>query len=338
MDSAPKKRRLGVKLIVALLVLLVLLASAVLVFVVSKLSKLQHVEAPDEITITEPLPAENEMTVDISAVEQKASGDPLPEGEATESRDVVNILFLGSDFRMPGTNDPGRADAIMLCSLNKKEGTVKLVSFERAIGVPIPDRPSDLLTHSFHYGGAELTTDIVRECFRLDIDGYANVDFDSFIQVIDALGGVDIELSADEAWAISGESDYGARYFNPGVNHLDGVAALSYCRLRAIDSDWMRITRQRATIKAVVDKVKTLSLSELNDLADTVLPLVKTDLTMTQIASLLLAAPRFLHAEVEQRSIPDSSQVWGYTNEVGRALFGCDFEACADELDRFLYE
>ena len=338
MEPSPKKRRVGVKILALVLVLILLAAMAAAFFIFSKLNKLQHVAPPEEpMILEEPLPAEAEITVDISDMEQKESGDPLPEGEPTESRDVFNVLLLGSDYRMPGGSDPGRADAIMLCSLNKKTGSIKLVSFERAIGVPIPGRPSDLLTHSFHYGGAELTTEIVRECFLLDIDGYANVDFDAFIRVIDAIGGVDIELTEDEAWAISGETDYGTRYVSPGVNHLDGVAALAYCRLRSIDSDWMRVTRQRATIKAIVDKVKTLSIKELNDLSDTILPLVKTDLSMTQIAGLLLASPRFLNASVEQRTIPDSGEVWGYSNEVGRVLFGCDFEECADELDRFLY-
>ena len=340
MEPSQNRKKLGKKVILTLLGLVILLSLAVLVFVFSKLSKIQIVKHSQVPAITEVSPedfAGDEMVVDISGLERKESGDPLPEGTPTEDKAIVNVLLLGSDYRMPDGSDPGRADAIMLCSLNKKTGTIKLVSFERAIGVPIPDRPSDFLTHSFHYGGAELTTEIVRECFLLDIDGYANVDFDAFIRVIDAIGGVDIELTEDEACAISGETDYGTRYVFPGVNHLDGVAALAYCRLRSIDSDWMRVTRQRATIKAIVDKVKTLSIKELNDLSDTILPLVKTDLSLTQIASLLLASPRFLNASVEQRTIPDSSEVWGYVNEVGHEMFGCDFEACAAEIDEFLY-
>lgn len=238
------------------------------------------------------------------------------EGEIYKGKNVINILLIGSDYRIPHTSDPGRADVTMLCSLNKKTGSIKLVSFERGIMLDVPGVGQDLLTHSFHWGGAELTTDLLREYFLVDIAGYAHVDFDSFSAVVDAVGGVDITLTNAEANRLK---------LPTGLNHLDGANALRYCRLRSIDSNWQRIARQRTTVQAILNRVKNMSVRELDQLSQKVLPLIHTDLSKGEITLILMNATKFFGVTAEQMTIPDHNNQY------------CDFQYEADRLHVFLY-
>ena len=308
-EQKPVKTRKGRRVLLLLLGLVILLLAAAGLYYNSLLNRLSF---------------DRGGTMDISAElgpiqsddVQKISSGNKAEGKIHSEKNVINVLLIGSDYRIPYTSDPGRADVTMLCSLNKKTGSIKLVSFERGIMVEIPDRGTDLLTHSFHWGGAELTTNILRESFLLDIAGYAHVDFDSFSALVDAVGGVDITLTDAEAWALNLPS---------GETHLDGAAALSYCRLRRIDSNWHRIQRQRNTVQAILNRVKGMSLSEIDQLAQTVLPLIHTDLSKTEITSILMSAPKFLGVTAEQMTVPDNNDQH------------CDFQYEAERLQAFLY-
>lgn len=254
------------------------------------------------------------ISEDVEAI----SSDNQAVGEVRREKDVVNVLLIGSDQRIPNTDDPGRADVTMLCSLNKKTGAVKLISFERGIMVELPGGRWDLLTHSFHYGGANLTTDILRRDFLLDITGYAHVDFEAFSAIVEAVGGVDVNLTEKES-AVLGLGGVA------GMTHLDGPHALHYCRLRSIDSNWQRIARQRTTIQAIMNKVKDMNIAELTDLAKIILPMVNTDLTRGEITSLLLSAPKFLGTTAKQMAVPDNNDQH------------CDFQYETDRLRTFIY-
>ena len=90
----------------------------------------------------------------------------------------------------------------------------------------------------------------------------------------------------------------------PGWNHFDGYTALQYARLRAIDDDWHRVARQRTVIQAVLDRIKSASVTELNDLLDTALPVVQTNFTKTEIAALMVQLPSFLGVTADQMTMP----------------------------------
>ena len=257
-----------------------------------------------------------ESTPILSAEIAQITSTNKAEGEVKQENNVVNVLLIGSDYRIPHTSDPGRADVTMLCSLNKKTGSIKLVSFERGIMLDVPGVGQDLLTHSFHWGGAELTTNLLREYFLVDIAGYAHVDFDSFSAVVDAVGGVDITLTNAEANRLK---------LPTGLNHLDGANALRYCRLRSIDSNWQRIARQRTTVQAILNRVKNMSVRELDQLSQKVLPLIHTDLSKGEITSILMNATKFFGVTAEQMTIPDHNNQY------------CDFQYEADRLHDFLY-
>ena len=254
--------------------------------------------------------------------------------------DVLNILLLGTDERSDEYSENARSDCMMILSLNRKTHTMRLISLERAIGVPIEGMEDDWLTHTFAYGGAALTLKTVQECFELDIDRYVRVNFTSFEEIIDAIGGIDIELTELEAQGLNGEIYTNAITRNPvheGWNHLDGYDALQYARQRFIDSDWQRIERQRNVVSAAFDRVKKMNVFEWNSLLDTALPLVKTNFTKSEITSLLMDAPGFTNSEIEQMTIPAEDTYGSKETSDGRSLLDLDWDTNIRILKNFIY-
>ncbi|MGI5976599.1 MAG: LCP family protein [Candidatus Limivicinus sp.] len=248
--------------------------------------------------------------------------------------DVVNILLIGTDERLPGDYDRGRGDVTMLCSLNRTDGSVRLVSFERSTGVPWPGHGDVMLTNTFTYGGPELTAGDISRCFNVDIDGYMHVDFELFREIIDALGGIDIELTAQEARALA-EDSYYEYSFDEGMNQMDGESALLYCRLRRIDDNWHRVERQRNMVQAVLTKSKSIKLSDIPGLARVVIPMVDTNLSREQLAALAVAAPKFRGASAMQMTVPDRNYIWVY-NGAEEGLTGCDYGKESGRIREFL--
>ena len=202
------------------------------------------------------------------------------------------------------------------------------------MGVPILEGEYkgqyDWLTHTFRYGGADLMMREVRECFKVDVERYIRVNFTTFKNGIDSVGGIDITLTAAEAAYVN----FGTvrAIYKEGTNHFDSTAALVYARCRHIDSDWHRIERQRNIIQAVVTKTKDLSVTELNTLLNNVLPLVQTNLTRLEITELLLSAPKYRGVEIKQMTVPISGSYGGMRGLGGRSLFSVDFDTNAKAL------
>ena len=279
MKNKQKKRPRWVYVTVSIVGALLLLFLLVWRFYDAKLGLIQYNSGSRSMDVNadisgedsdDSLPDMGQAPVDA---EQKSQ---LPEGDPFYDKDVINILLLGTDERTPQFNDNARADSIMILSLNTKTHTIKLVSIERGIGVPVPGRNNDLITHTFRYGGAALTLQTVRECFNVDVERYVRVNFSVFQRAIDTIGGVDITLTKAEADYLMQQKIQTAQNVTPnlvtGENHLDGKTALAYSRIRKIDSDWSRIQRQRNMIQAAINQVKSEDIFTLNKLADTICP------------------------------------------------------------------
>ncbi len=308
----------GKKFITAVAVVLVTVILAGAVYVNDKLDKLTY----DRDGRVES--ADTEVTENVNTFENN----------------IFNILLLGTDERTAEFSDNARADAIMLLSLNLKEGTAVLASLERGVGVPIEGRNIDLLTHTFRYGGAEGTLKAVRDNFGVDVYRYARANFAMFEQIIDAIGGVDIELTEAECKALNGEVRTNSTTRNkvyPGINHLDGYDAVAYARQRFIDDDWHRVVRQRNVVQAVVDKTKHMGITEINSAIDKILPLVMTNLEKKEMANLIFHAPKFIGVDIQQLTIPVDGTYWSRTGVDGRKYIGVDFEANAKILQDLIY-
>lgn len=334
------------KILTGILLVLVLLIGLCVWFVWDKLNKISYDDGKRP-ALEETLPAQGYEAEAPQADEDEETGQDenvvdaedledmeaiLSDMEIFRDSDVFNILLLGTDERVAEFSEDARADSIMLLSIHKKEKTVKLVSLERGMGVPILEGQYegsyDWLTHCFRYGGASLMLEEVQYCMRVDVDRYVRVNFNMFTQIVDSLGGVDISLTQQEANALK---------LKEGENHLDGADALRYARLRSIDSDWVRIQRQRNVLQAILHQTKDLNLLELNSLADTILPLIQTNLTKIEILELVTYAPLVLGSDIEQMSLPAEGTYGGMIGLEGRTLYAVDFETNAQILQEFLY-
>ena len=325
-------------------ILIVLLLSAILiaalaVFLWGKLDLIQYADEVDH-QVTESY--DDEPQIDIDNMDLSDTVPVIPDAEVNSSVNVQNILLIGTDERTIDFSDAARADSIILVSIDRDHETVKLVSFERAVGVPILEGKYegqyDLLTHIFRWGGSDLLVKTIEYCFRVEIDNYVRMNFSSVRNIVDSIGGIDISLTGAEAGAINEDLYDEAWVVSAGNNHLNGKEALSFARIRQIDSDWKRVERQRKVILAVVDKLKGSSLSTLNDLSDTVLPMVQTDLTKLEVAELVLYAPHFLKSEFDQMTIPKSGTYNYLETRTGGSALAVDYELNNDLLYRFLFE
>ena len=340
------------KIFTAFLLVILLLVGLVVGFIWSKLSlidyndgKLPTGEDGSVITATLSPEEETEQLVDISGLEISETVPVIPEAEVEKKDDIVNIMLLGTDEYSGVLTEAARSDCMILVSINKTDKTVKLVSMERGMGMPVLwgeyEGQWDWMTHIFRYGGAEMVCAAVEECLRVEVDYYVRVNFTTVRTVVDAIGGIDIELTEPEAAVMSRfyykRNDFARANMDEGVNHLDGDGALYFARLRRIDSDWQRVERQRRVILAAVDALKGASLKELNDLLDQTLPLIQTDMNMLEIADLMLYAPNFLNSTFDQMTIPKEGTYGGMTGMGGRGFFAADFEVNSQILKDFLY-
>lgn len=199
-----------------------------------------------------------------------------------EDDHLINILLVGQDRREG--QERQRSDTMILCSVNPETGETALISFLRDLYVQIPGGYSDnRLNAAYAFGGFELLDATLTQNFGISIDGNFEVDFLGFETIIDMLGGVDIELTAAEA-AYMNTRGHGEAV--EGMNHLDGYDALTYARIRKIDSDFRRTERQRKVLLAVYEQIKNMPVNKLLGLLYDVLPYLTTDLTDTEMLSL----------------------------------------------------
>lgn len=347
-DPNDKRKKRVLQIVVGFLSAVLAILILVFGFVWSKLGLIQYEEDDPrvdyQIDLSEPFSDGEEYVVNVEGLETVNTAPVISDSEIFDEDHIFNILILGTDERTEEFNTNARSDCMILVSIDKDANTVKLVSLERGIAVPILEGQYegeyDILTHIFRYGGSELVTKTVEHCFRVDVDHYVRFNFHSVREAVNAIGGIEMELTQAEAFAINkGKNRDGVirTALQEGVNHLDGFLALDFARLRSIDSDWRRVERQRKVILAVVDKLKGSSLLTLNDLADTVLPLIQTNLTKMEIAELILYAPNFMEAEFDQLTIPQRGSYGKMGIIGGKGGFAIDYDVNLPLLHGFLF-
>jgi len=268
---------------------------------------------------------------------------------------VFNILLLGVDNRSTELQR-GRTDAIILCSINLKTGDIKLTSFARDTAIPIPGHKTTRINAAYAYGGAELVMKTINEHFQLNVNRYVLVNIHGLAAVIDSLGGIDIEMTSKEAGRINFElrkepMDDVKREKVPaidGVQHLDGMQAVTFARIRGIDSDLERTRRQRQLLETLFAKVmQDMSLEKLLTLISTALPYVDTNLTMDELLVLGNAVITGSPAEklqsggqlFEQMRIPMDKK-YGWKDFGGYALLYMNeknLKYTIDSLHEFIY-
>lgn len=289
-------------ILAVMLVLIVALGVAGVMYYNSILNKMNHVEVP-KIEYTQP---STEATEVIETTE--AETEPTETVHIPSSEDYVNILLVGQASR---AGDVERmADTMILVTLNKHEKTITLTSFLRDTLVKMADFRGKhggkiKLTTVYHLGSfydngniagsMELMNMTLYNNFGIEVDHNFEVDFEAFIKIVDMIGGLPVELTQEEVDYLHADDIY-VRYDNlkPGWNHLDGMASLSYARMRKAvgdgDSDIKRTSRQREVINNLVFVLKQRSLPELQEIANEILPYVTTSMTNSEITEMMMMA------------------------------------------------
>jgi LCP family protein required for cell wall assembly len=195
---------------------------------------------------------------------------------------VINILLIGQDRRAGETR--ARSDAMILCTFHTGSNTLTMTSFMRDLWVQIPGYQDNKLNAAYVAGGMKLLDRTLEKNFGIQIDGNVEVDFQQFIQIIDLLGGVEIELRADEAKYLNRALD--SKDLSSGPQTLTGQQALCYARIRSLDpdADFSRTNRQRKVMEALIQKYRSAGTKTALSLLDDILPMVTTDMSKVQIA------------------------------------------------------
>ena len=261
-------------------------------------------------------------------------------GELRKSKNVINVLLLGLDSE-DALEKGGRSDTILLASLNKKTKKIYLTSFFRDtwtyMNIGGEDRYNKI-NSAYFYGGDEALIDTFEKNYKIDVDYYCAVDFSSFTDIINALGGITVEVQQYEAEYINRTTVHTIDY-GPAVK-LNGWEALVFARIRKSDSDSdvSRTRRQRLVISAFIESAKGASLSQLNNALDKLFKYVKTDLTKMQILGYAAQALSggWMDYEIEQVNLSDPEIFC--TGYVGNsAVVFVDFPMVAETAQKAIY-
>lgn len=218
-------------------------------------------------------------------------GSGKREAKVEPITDNISILFIGiddSEKRAQG-GEASRSDALILATLNNEGKTVKLVSIPRDSYVYIPYVGyNDKITHAHAYGGTLAAIETVENLFDVPVDYYVRLNFDAFIDVVDALGGLDMEVDIPTAYMEKDEFDRNTILLEPGYQHLDGAQTLALARHRKLDSDLERGKRQQEIIKAIAQKASSFSsITKYDDVLEAVGNNMKTDMTFDEMKALI---------------------------------------------------
>ena len=303
-----KKTKPWVIVVAVILAVVILIGALGTWFVISKMNKIQRAEKGDNQLSSDDLSGmlvEDDTPATEAVTEPKESTEPKEtEPNFGKTGKVINVLLIGQDAREGEASK--NADTMLLVTVNKETKKINMTSFQRDTLVVIPTvydtngtphdgRTKMTLAYALGYkwggdlGAMEIIDKVIERNFGAIVDKNIEVDMDAFDACINALHGVDIELNADEVKYLNDYfKDYPDRVYKEGVNKLDGWAAEMYARTRHstnADNDFNRTNRQRAVVAAVLEKVKTMSLLEINALVDQLLPMVLTDMSNTDITT-----------------------------------------------------
>lgn len=339
MANKKKKRRMKVwqKALLFFAELVVLCVVVVAWYIVDKFSKLEIQE------------------IDREAIDLVIA----PEVKANETlKGYTNYLLLGTDARdnsLEALNKTGEGntDAIIIASLNNDTKEVKLVSVYRdtLLMVPASGKFNDTYrkaTEAFFYSGVEATISMVNLNLDLNITDYVMVNFEALIRIVDAMGGVDLEITEDELyWLNEYLRDTGlntGRTYttvpNSGMVHLDGIQATAYCRIRYADGtlDYGRAERQRKIISLIFEKAKKMNITQLTNAINGVLDNVVTSVPASEILSMVPSV--FDFSLVDQTGFPFEkfgSMKKAPELNIADPVFAMTLESNVSELHKYLF-
>ena len=258
------------------------------------------------------------------------------EPDYSKTGKIINIMLVGQNYREGEWSK--LSDTMILCTVNRETKTLTLTSFLRDLYVKLPNykgkscgnqRINVAYNLGWHWGGElggmEMLGQCINENFGVEIDHSVEINFDDFVHVIDTLGGIEIELTETEARYLT-EDAHNEGSFEAGLATLDGDSALAYARMRkssADDNDFKRTERQKKVIAEIVNKVRGMSLTELNGLLKTLLPMVITDMSNDDITTYMVELlPILPELEIVSNQCPAEGTYSGQMVEIDGIMSG----------------
>ena len=301
----------GLKIVTALLGVLLILFVGVIGFAGSVFSK---------ITFDDNRPNEYVSSADLKS-----------------SPKVKNILLLGVDSRDPEDDTNSRSDSMMLISVDSEHNCIKMVSFLRDSWVYIPALDKyQRLNAACSADGYDGVVDTIEYNFGVDIDGYVVADFEMFKVLVDSVGGVEVDVTEQEADEVTNHPvRYGNVTLEAGKYKLTGEQALAYCRIRKIDTDFMRAYRQRTVMQSILKSVKSANPVKLLLMASKCAPYIETNLSKTDIMQIGISALSCIGTMVETRVPFDST--WSYKTIQGNSVISIDADKNKEMLIDTIY-
>ncbi len=268
-----KKKGKALKIILIILLFIIVIIAAVFAggywYVNDKLGKMQQVEIKDE-----------DLNID-EKVEENLTG-------------YRNIAIFGVDSRSSNLGKGNRSDCIIIASINNQTKEVKLASIYRDTYVQIQGHGLDKINHAYSYGEAPLALGTLNTNLDLNIKEFVTVNFDSVAEAVDQLGGIKMTITDAEVKYINGYIEETSnvtgkdsnKITSAGTYNLNGVQAVAYGRIRYTEGgDYKRTERMRDVIEAMLKKLQTKSIGEINSMLDNVLPKIYTNIDTGSIIS-----------------------------------------------------
>jgi LCP family protein required for cell wall assembly len=276
---------------------------------------------------------------DLGSTDSNTTAKDDSNDDLLNDKMILNIMLIGSDSMSVG--DHGRSDSLLILSLDIRHKKIKVTSLMRDTWVNIPGYGNDRLNAAYAYGGAKLTIETIQKNFGIYIDRYAIVDFDGFSNIIDTLGGIDLELTSSECTYINTYSGDKHTLKGAGLKHLTGLQALHYSRDRnSIGSDYDRTSRQRNVIRAVIDKLRTANVAQIAEITPGIAQILKqgTNIKPQEMSRLAVNSPTYLHFPLEEFRIPTDDNVSNKTIDQKMVLVINDMAKARSDLSKFIYE
>ncbi|MBE6837544.1 MAG: LytR family transcriptional regulator [Ruminococcus sp.] len=281
----------------------------------------------------------------------------VSDGERLEIQNVVrdekvfNLLLIGTDARDDGRN--GLSDSMILMSINEETNEVVLTSFMRDCNVQIPGMNEETwhkLNWAHSKGGPELLMDTLEFNFGVEIDYYAKVNFLSFAKIIDAVGGLQIEITDAEAVAMIDPmaeqnkllgNEKGTDYlYEGGSYHMNGNQALAYARIRKnVGDDFKRTDRQREVLSLISEKIKGFDVKKIDSLLETIIPEITTNMEINTVKKLIVGSPFYLKYNHVSQRVPygDNGESWSYGSTADGSVIILDFDLNKKKILETIY-
>lgn len=300
-------------------------------------------EAGDSF-IEENIPIEE--TKDFISKEQEDEEDI--ENNVLLDDKITNILLIGTDGRT--VNERGRSDAMMIATIDERHKSIKLTSLARDTYVKIPGRGYEKLNHAYSYGGVNLLMKTIENNLGIGISEYINVNFTSFIDIVDILGGItlnveDSELAElnkfiPECFEAGNKKDKEALELikNAGVQKLNGYQALSYSRIRKNDSALARDGRQRKVLQSLLEEISKMSFKDVTKTANAVIPYVKTNIKPLDVIKYSSKVLKINNFDIKQLEFPMQEYSKGGIIKKKGWVLQFDANKCLPILHKFIFE